>query len=296
MVGICGTNSFINNGIASITPVNISLLAFTISLILVVNTSTIDLIIFGICGTNLVINCGIAVIMPCSSFKAPLINAGTPFTKAVTNCGIKSTIAFTISGSISPTPSSIDPAICIPAVISCGNSPVNAVISCGINSTTMSIMSGNISVMPLITLCTAFISTGKRSLISGGISFNISGKVSFISPSTSLPSPSITVFIRGIRFLATVTTLSTKSEIKPLKLALSSAIPVSRFCQAALAIPIEPLIVVAASFAVVPVIPISVCTTCIASYTSFKLLMSYLTPLSFSASSKSLCISSLVPP
>ena len=87
------------------------------------------------------------------------------------------------------------------------------------------------------------------------------GKVSFTNPSTSLPIPLITVLIRGIRLLATVTTLSTKLPIKSLKLALSSAIPVSKLLQAALAIPIDPLIVVAASFAVVPVIPISVCTT-----------------------------------
>ena len=186
--------------------------------------------------------------------------------------------------------------ISIPTVISCGKSSVIAFTICGIISTTTLTKSGSTFAIPLITPSTLSIRAGSKSAISGGSSFNINGKVSLISPLTRSPSPLITVLTRGIRLLATVTILSTNSDINPLKSALSSAIPVSKFCQAAPIAAVDPLIVSAASCAVVPVIPISVCTTCIASYTSLRLLISYLTPLSFSASAKSLCISSFVPP
>ena len=58
----------------------------------------------------------------------------------------------------------------------------------------------------------------------------------------------------------------------------------------------EPVSVVFASRAAVPVRPSSPCITCTASYTSPRLLMSYLMPVSCSASDSSRSISVLVPP
>ena len=72
------------------------------------------------------------------------------------------------------------------------------------------------------------------------------------------------VCTRGRMFSAAIMAESIKLFTSASKSAFSSAIPVSRFCQAAFVALTLPLIVVMASLAVVPVIPICVCTSWIA--------------------------------
>jgi len=114
--------------------------------------------------------------------------------------------------------------------------------------------------------------------------------------STNCPTPCIAISILGIIFSPNALTESTKLLIKVSKSALLSAIPVKTLVHADLVIFKLPSIVEDASFAVVPVISISVWIAWIASIMSLKLLISYLIPLILLASSRSLCISSFVPP
>lgn len=78
------------------------------------------------------------------------------------------------------------------------------------------------------------------------------------SPLTSLGTVSITL---GAIFPTTVTILSTRLLVSCEKFASLSAIPATQLSHAELIELTEPSIVVLASFAVVPVMPISVCTT-----------------------------------
>ena len=83
------------------------------------------------------------------------------------------------------------------------------------------------------------------------------------------------------------------------KVLITSSIPpapLKKLLNADFALFIEPLIVVEASFAVVPVTSNSSWITWIALNTSFKLEISYLTPDIFSASASNLSISVFVPP
>ena len=80
-----------------------------------------------------------------------------------------------------------------------------------------------------------------------------------------MATPFNAVPILGAMFSAAVFTLPTKLSINVPKSASSFASPVTRLLHADFADAMLPEIVSDASFAVVPVIPISVCTTWIAS-------------------------------
>ena len=75
---------------------------------------------------------------------------------------------------------------------------------------------------------------------------------------TTSPMPLRIFPIRGTMFPAAVDTLSTRLSMSVPRSAVSSPTPVSRFFHAALAMLKLPEIVLAASLAVVPVMPISV--------------------------------------
>ena len=77
----------------------------------------------------------------------------------------------------------------------------------------------------------------------------------------SVPIPLIAISIRGRILVTAVDALVTKLSTRTLKSWLSSAIPVTRLLHADFVILTEPSIVVLASFAVVPVMSISSCTT-----------------------------------
>ena len=115
-----------------------------------------------------------------------------------------------------------------------------------------------------------------------------SGSLTIISPSRL---PSI-----GMALASSVDALSTISPKIAEKSASGSASATSRLSHDAFMALNDPCIVVEASCAVVPVMPSSVCMTWIASYTSERLFMSYLTPDIFSASFSSRSISERVPP
>ena len=87
-----------------------------------------------------------------------------------------------------------------------------------------------------------------------------SGIDSFIISLTATPIPLIVVFTTGNKFLATVFTLSVKFFTKSSVFTFSLAIPVNKLLQALFIEFIEPSIVVLASKAVVPVIPMLSCT------------------------------------
>ena len=113
--------------------------------------------------------------------------------------------------------------------------------------------------------------------------------------SKTLTAPSMNAF----PILLTLPKNTSAVSVRFLK-ALSASPPVvitpRRFFAAAFMLANEPEKVELASLAVVPVTPRLSCITWIASYTSFRLLISYLTPLNFSASARSLSISDFVPP
>ena len=96
------------------------------------------------------------------------------------------------------------------------------------------------------------IDSGNKDASISGISSRISGNNVLIN----FLIPSIAIFILGNKFSPREPKLLTKFCTNTSKLALESAIPVSRFFHADLVIFRLPSIVVAASFAVVPVIPI----------------------------------------
>ena len=145
-------------------------------------------------------------------------------------------------------------------------------------------MSGKTSMRPLSRASAPVISEGSREESKSGSSS--------LSEANRSGSPSARRGTISPRFCtrtsATVERASASS--------LASPAPLRKLSQAAFAEFMEPSIVVEASLAVVPVIPSSPWITWIAWYTSFKLLMSYLTPLIFSASTRSRSISVFVPP
>lgn len=125
----------------------------------------------------------------------------------------------------------------------------------------------------------------------------ISGPLAMsVSPSDEAICP-----MRGMMLPAAITALSTSWSVSAPTSAPSSARPASQFCQDARMLATEPEMVVAASCAVVPVMPISVCTIWMASVMSAKLSMerSAISPwatLTLLASAMSRSISALVPP
>ena len=156
--------------------------------------------------------------------------------------------------------------------------------------------SGAFFVMPcpiaVTILAPAFINLG-RFLVTTCIALGMIFSDPF---STSFATPSRDFSTRGIMLSPAVSTLSTKSSISLSKSWLSSDTPTIRFCHAAFTDFTEPCIVVADSFAVVPVISNSLCTTCIALIMSDRLEISYFTPDNLSASARRRFISSFVPP
>ena len=93
-----------------------------------------------------------------------------------------------------------------------------------------------------------------------GISFFSFGKTSFTILLINFLIPSTETLILGTIFFAAVTALSTNLSTDLLKSWLSSAIAVNKLLQAAFIEFTEPEIVDAASFEVVPVIPMFSCT------------------------------------
>ena len=165
-------------------------------------------------------------------------------------------------------------AILVPDLTSFGSVVFSAFDALSISFGNVSVNSpGTVSISSLGMLCVApstiaptmlapdLTSFGTTLLISSGTRSTIFGTIF----STSVPMPPSAVSTLGSTLSAAVSTLSTKLFISPSKSWLLSAMPTSRFFHAALADAMEPCIVVDASSAVVPVMPISVCTTWMAS-------------------------------
>ena len=147
--------------------------------------------------------------------------------------------------------------ICTPASKSCGNIVSSVSMIVGIICPIMLIISGSIPTSVLSKSCTPLIKGGNNSCITCGIYVASCSTIS-PSPLTSLGTVSITL---GAIFPTTVIILSTRLLVSCEKFASLSAIPATQLSHAELIELTEPSIVVLASFAVVPVMPISVCTT-----------------------------------
>ena len=139
--------------------------------------------------------------------------------------GITSMTASTICGITSAITEIISPAISTIAVIMSGITSVIAVI-----------ISGKTSVIALIMFLTASTAFGKILETSCGRAAAILGA----NPSISLTTPPRATSTLGIRFSAKVPTESMKFVSKTSKSCVSSAMPVSKFCQAAFIIAQEP--------------------------------------------------------
>ena len=130
---------------------------------------------------------------------------------------------------------------------------------------TAAINSGNALMIPVTrptTNCAPPLTKdGNTEVIRFGISAASTGAICSITE----PMPDRICVNRGMMLPAAVSALSTKFPISVSRSALSSAMPVTRFCHADFMEDTLPEIVVDASLAVVPVIPISVCTIWIAS-------------------------------
>ena len=206
------------------------------------------------------------------------ISEGSNSTTAVTICGKTSAITIMISLPISTI-----------AVTMSGNTSVIAVT-----------ISGSTSAIALIMLVTASTAFGKIEETNLGIASAILGA----KPSISLTTPPRATSTLGIKFSAKVPTESMKFVSNASKSAVSSAMPTSKFCQAAFIIAQEPWIVVPASLAVVPAIPMLCCITLIAlTMLSKDILLSstvmpncFCTSVILEASAINRAISSLVPP
>ena len=129
-----------------------------------------------------------------------------------------------------------------------------SLISSGIRLLIIDINSGAISVIADVIFLIPSITAGISTFSSPGIYF-ASFEITSDMPLTSL---GIVAAIRGMILSANVITLSMRLFKSVSKLLLGSAIPVMKFSHAAPIAAIEPCIVLDASFAVVPVIPISV--------------------------------------
>ena len=186
-------------------------------------------------------------------------SSGSSFDRSVIRVVIICVAAFMICGRLSLIPFSRDFRIFIPALASCGISFVNAEMISGISAVTASTNTGSCSVIALATDATAEINPGRRfvtssvifGIISGAavemnsaiplIAVSTTGRRLFINPPPS--SPPKMVYSR----LFTAVSISSPAPV----------IEIRRFCHAAFVACADPESVYMASFAVVPVIPIS---------------------------------------
>ena len=226
---------------------------------------------------------------PIKSCIPALIIISMLSSKESTIVTIVSTIWGTNVGNSCARPCTNATIICIPPSIICGSISIKVVNNVFIIWFAPSIIAGKLDIIPCNNVFNIWTpesnNVGKFSLI-----FVIT------SGNTAVIPFAISWTLGNIFWLAVIT-LSTKLfTIFPIFSVSPVAIPVNIFCHADFIAATEPWIVVLASFAVVPVTPSSPCITWIAWYTSFKLLISYLIPVTFSASESNLCISSLVPP
>ena len=215
--------------------------------------------------------------MPCTRFKIKSIPTSTKFPapsrKDSENCSIMGRTCSMNSGipSTNPSPSRLTKSI--PALRRLSPLSENA-------SMTYSIMDSAASPR-----------SGARSLKISGIFWRATGARFF----TTVPIPERVRPTAGTILSSAVSAESVKLVINAPKSALGSAIPATRLSHADFIAPKDPCIVSAASRDVVPVIPISSWTTCIASTISEYDEMSYSMPdISCALSSRS-CMPSLVP-
>ena len=236
-------------------------------------------------------SCGSAAIMPSTSPLRSCIPASTSIGMLSMSEVATDTMAFTNSGmsvgSIWPT-EVIRPFtnwMAASAITGTFSTRVCAIISTA--STATGASSGSSPMMELSpsSKMPAAASTrgGNSSPIAGMACPNASGKAA-----ARFSTIGVTFFTTLLKLLVTSFTSLPMS-------AFSLPRPANKFCMAALVLPHEPLMVSAASFAVVPVMPISVWMTWIASVISEKEVMSNVFPASFPASSSRRCISSCVP-
>ena len=189
---------------------------------------------------------------------------------------------------------------CITVFISPGNAAVMSANNCttafnmsGATPVTASTSPGNVATTAFINSAAPSTSAGSISATSDGIPFAIS------TPNSEIAVGRVdnTCLMTGSRLLANVFAELIKSFNASSKSASGFASATIKFSHAAFVIPNDPCKVVAASFAVVPVIPICSCTTWIAFTTlSNERLFAFILLSTAAASRTSRFISSCVPP
>ena len=237
-------------------------------------------------------SCGRAVIMPSASPLRSCIPASISIGMLSMSEVATDTMAFTNSGmsvgSIWPTE------VIRPFTNWMAASAITGAFStrvCAIISTASTATGANSGSSPMIELSTSSKMPATASRM-GGSSPLMAG-IACPSASGSADARFSTI---GVTFFTTLLKFFVTSFTSLPMSAFSLPRPANRFCMAALVLAHEPLIVSAASFAVVPVIPISVWMTWMASVTSAKELMSNVVPASLPASASNRSISVFVPP
>ena len=232
-------------------------------LILFIIVSTISSIISG----SISIKTGKASDIPWTKAKSVSIPV---FTNSGKFCLAISTHFFIISGILAincgkawfiPFINEIN--IFMPTSINFGSALIIISTILGIRSDKESIMGGTISKIASKMFCNASINIGNDSYIKCGIVCIKFGTTVVKRPAANVPRPFTTFLTTGAKLFTKLPKLSTKLLIKGVK---SAPVPtaVITFSHALLVALAEPVIVLAASLAVVPVTPISCCTTWIA--------------------------------
>ena len=257
---ICGMVA-IKSGTASMMPsINAAIISPALSIISGMPSTSAFMIAVMISGSAS-ISTGSAATSPCaspvSSCNAAVISNGIFSISMVTMFVTTVTIVGSNVGNACAIPCANSVIICTPASKSCGNIVSSVSMIVGIICPIMLIISGSIPTSVLSKSCTPLIKGGNNSCITCGIYVASCSTIS-PSPLTSLGTVSITL---GAIFPTTVTILSTRLLVSCEKFASLSAIPATQLSHAELIELTEPSIVVLASFAVVSVMPISVCTT-----------------------------------
>ena len=160
-------------------------------------------------------------------------------------------------------PSTNETNIFMPTSINFGSMLINIPTICGISPDKASITEGKTANTASNAFCRAAVKRGTDSAIKGGIVCIKFGTTVVKRPAANVPSPFTTFFTTGDKLFTRFPKLSTKLLIKGVK---SAPVPIAvkTFCHALLVALAEPEIVLAASWAVVPVTPIFCCTTWIA--------------------------------